>query len=473
MTTDPFAANPYAAADPYAAPAPFAATRPRRERVPYPPPPSWLPFAALGAGCVAAVAIPGQPAGLGTVLAVSAVGAALLPAVRLSRSDVPLAALLVALLSMFVLRDADWLLALDLVAVAGLGTWVLAGARTFAGLVSAALTIWARLVPALPYLLRPLARRRTVRRPALRGTGIAVALVVVFGALFASADAAFASLASRLVPSSDLLAARVVVAVLAAALVGAGLLTRLRPIAAPALPEPVTRSRSEWAVPVLALDALFVAFVAVQLAVLFGGHAHVLRTSGLTYAQYARQGFFQLVAVAVLALGVVAFVAGRVRLTSARDRLLARASLGTLLLLVLVVLASAWRRLALYESAYGLTRLRLFVHAVIAGIALVVLCVLAAGVVWRASWLPRAVAVAGAVALLGLNVANPDLLIARRAVETFRAGGEVDTSYLAGLGADAAPALRSLDVPTCARVARGDSLLGWNLARSRARAACR
>jgi hypothetical protein len=473
MTTDPFAAGPFAA-DPYAAPGPFAAARPRRVRVPYPAAPAWLPFAALAAGCVAALAIPGQPAGLGTVLAVSAVGAALLPAVRLSRSDLPLAALLVALLSMFVLRDADWLLALDLVAVAGLGTWVLAGARTFTGLVAAGFTIWARLVPALPYVLRPLARPRPVnRRPALRGTGIAVALVVVFGALFASADAAFASLAGRLVPSLDLLPFRLVVGVFATALVGAGLLTRLRPLAPPALPEPVTRARSEWTVPVLALDALFAAFVAVQLTVLFGGHAHVLRTSGLTYAQYARQGFFQLVAVSVLALGVVAFVAGRVRLSAARDRLVARATLGTLLLLVLVVLASAWRRLALYESAYGLTRLRLFVHAVIAGIALVVLCVLAAGVAWRASWLPRAVAVAGAVALLGLNVANPDLLIARRAVSTFRAGGEVDTSYLAGLGADAAPALRSLDVVTCARVARGDSLLGWNLARSRARAACR
>jgi hypothetical protein len=460
--------------DPYAAPAPLATTRARRVRVPYPAAPSWLPFAALGAGCVAALAIPDQPAGLGTVLAVSAVGAALLPAVRLSRSDLPLAALLVALLSMFVLRDAEWLLALDLVAIAGLGTWVLAGAHTFTGLVTAGLTIWARLVPALPYVLRPLARRGSVHvRPALRGGAVAAALVVVFGALFASADAAFAHLAARLVPSSDLLAARVLVGAFATALVGAGLLTRVRPLRAPALPEPVTRQRSEWAVPVLALDALFAAFVAVQLTVLFGGHAHVLRTSGLTYAQYARQGFFQLVVVAVLALGVVAFVAARVRLSAARDRLLARVSLGTLLLLVLVVLASAWRRLALYESAYGLTRLRLFVHAVIAGIALVVLCVLAAGVAWRASWLPRACVVAGAAALLGLNVANPDLLIARRAVSTFRAGGDVDTYYLAGLGADAAPALRSLDVPTCARVSRGDSLLGWNLSRSRARAACR
>jgi hypothetical protein len=456
--------------DPYAVPPPFAVSRsqPRRERVPYPAPPSWLPFAALGAGIVAAVAIPGQRAGLGTVLAVGAVAAALLPAVRrtLSRSDVALAALLLALLGMLLVRDADWLVALDLLAVAALGTWVLAGARTWTALVTAGLTIWARLAPALPYVLRPLARGAGARRrPVLRGVLVAAALIVVFGGLFASADAAFAALAGRLVPSLDLLPFRVFVGVFAAALVGAGLLTRLRPLPPPALPEPVDRPRAEWAVPVLALDALFAAFVVVQLTVLFGGHAHVLRTSGLTYAQYARQGFFELVAVAVLALGVVAFVAGRVRL--ATDRLLARASLGTLLLLLLVVLASAWRRLALYESAYGLTRLRLFVHAVIVGIALVVLCVLAAGLRWRASWLPRACVAVGAVTLLGLNVANPDALIARRAVATFRSGGAVDTAYLATLGADAAPVLRSLPgvAVTCPRHA---SLLGWNLARARA-----
>ena len=57
--------------------------------------------------------------------------------------------------------------------------------------------------------------------------------------------------------------------------------------------------------PLLVLDALFLAFVAVQVTVLFGGNDYVLRTAGLTYAEYAREGFWQLIAAGTLTLGVV------------------------------------------------------------------------------------------------------------------------------------------------------------------------
>ena len=57
--------------------------------------------------------------------------------------------------------------------------------------------------------------------------------------------------------------------------------------------------------PLGVLDALFLAFVAVQATVLFGGHAHVLETEGLTYAEYARQGFWQLLWVSALTLLVL------------------------------------------------------------------------------------------------------------------------------------------------------------------------
>jgi hypothetical protein len=456
--------------DPYAVPAPFALSRPRR--VPWPAPPSWLPYAAVFAGLVAAVAIPGQPPGLGTLLAVCAVAAPLAVALRarLSRSDLALGGLLVALLAMVVVRDAPWLVVLDLFAVAALGTVVLYGARTFGAVVTAGVTIWLWLAPALPYVLRPAfghARAGAPKaRPWLRGLLLAAVLVLVFGGLFASADGAFATLASHVVPSvpTSLLPLRIVVGLFAMALVGAGLLTALRPLPGVSLPAPAARPRAEWLLPLVVLDALFAAFVAVQLAVLFGGHDHVLRTAGLTYADYARQGFFELVAVVVLTLLVVAVTVSRVPLSVARDRLCARVSLGVLCGLTFVVLASAWRRLSLYEAAYGLTRLRLFVHAVLAGLALVLALVVAAGAVWRAAWLPRACFAAVAVTLLGLNVANPDALIARRAVST----GRVDAAYLAGLSADAAPALAPLRI--CVHVPHATSWLAWNLARSTASA---
>ena len=462
MTSDPFALDGRSAVE---IPA-------RRERVPYPAPPARLPLAALGAGALAAVAIPEHAFGLGTVLAVSGIGAAVALGVwrRPSRSDLLLAGLLAALLAMFVLRDAEWLLALDLLAVAALGTLVLAGARTWEAFVAAGVSIWARLAPALPYVLGPLARSSSraagdpARRPVWRGAALAAVLLVVFGALFASADAAFAELLGRLVPTApdDLLVARLFVGAFATALVGAGVLTRLRPVALPALPPAPVRARAEWALPLVALDTMYAAFVAVQLAVLFGGHEHVLRTSGLTYAEYARQGFFQLVFVVALTLALVGFVVARVSLDDARERLVARATLLPLCALAFVVLASAWRRLALYESVFGLTRLRLLVHAVIVGLALLLALVCVALMTWHGSWLPRACAAVAAVTLLGLNVANPDALIAHRAVST----GRIDAAYLAGLSADAAPALAPLGI--CVTAPPDDSWLSWNLSRANA-----
>lgn len=47
---------------------------------------------------------------------------------------------------------------------------------------------------------------------------------------------------------------------------------------------------------------LYLAFVLVEVRYFFGGSALVQATTGLTYAEYARRGFFQLFDVAVLVL---------------------------------------------------------------------------------------------------------------------------------------------------------------------------
>jgi Domain of unknown function (DUF4153) len=59
------------------------------------------------------------------------------------------------------------------------------------------------------------------------------------------------------------------------------------------------------AVALTAVDVLFLVFVLVQLRFLFGGRGLVESSVGLTYAEYARHGFFELVVVAVLVLPLV------------------------------------------------------------------------------------------------------------------------------------------------------------------------
>ena len=195
---------------------------------------------------------------------------------------------------------------------------------------------------------------------------VSVALLVVFGALFASADAAFAEVLSKARAERRRRH-------------GGPLDLRLRgdraacsaapPTCAPRPPDLSGMDgadgprvgRLEWAVPLGLLVLLFAMFVAVQLTVLFGGSRHVLTTDGLTYADYARGGFWQLLVVTGLTLLVLAGAARWAPRATRADRVLIRVILGALAALTLVIVASALHRMDVYADTYGLTRLRLLV----------------------------------------------------------------------------------------------------------------
>jgi hypothetical protein len=308
---------------------------------------------------------------------------------------------------------------------------------------------------------------------ALRSAAITAVLLLVFGLLFASADRVFASY----VPTLDLglLPGQVVVGALVA--LAAATLAHLA-LATPGwstikFPAGRPARLAEWLLPVAALDAMVLSFVVVQVGALLGGSRHVLQTVGLTYAQYAREGFWQLLAATALTLVVLAVAARRAPRASERDRLLSQAALGTLCVGTLGVVASALRRMDLYVNAFGLTRMRLFVVVVEVVLGAVLVLVLIAGVRWRGGWLPRAVVQVVAVAMLGLAVVNPDAQIVRLNT-TAHLDAALDVSYLQGLSADAVPAIDRLDEPlrSClldrVTVDRSPGPAGWNFGRDRA-----
>ena len=455
-------------------PAPPTTVRPPRPSAPF-----GLALRALVVGLLTAAVVPGHRLGAGVVLAAVALAVAVPPreAVR-TPCGAALALTAAGLVSLTVVRDAGWVVGPCLVAALACWSLLLSGERTWLAALPGLLALPARLLPALPWLVRPLASASTEHGaaglPVARGGAVAVLLLAVFGGLFASADAAFRELLGGLalpVPG-PLLPGRLLVGVLATGLVGAAALVLAAPVAGRAAAPYGGRVRRpvEWVLPLVVLDALFAAFVGVQVAVLFGGRDHVLATADLTYAQYARQGFAQLVVAAVLTLVVVA-VASRV--VPGRPRLM-RALLGLLCLLALVVLASASRRLGLYEQEYGFTRLRLSVDGAIAWLGVVLALVLAAGTRLGVTWLPRAVVVSAAAGLLVFAAADPDARIAARNVERLATTGDVDVAYLAGLSADALPVLQALPEPlrSCVLTDPGpDPLGGANLSRTRARAA--
>jgi hypothetical protein len=387
-----------------------------------------------------------------------------------------------ALLAVPALLAAKWLGVLCILTAWLVGWGTLAGGRTWT-----AVFIGPFLPSLLPARVVGWARRGVPEgeftwlgrlSPARVGvvTAVTVLLALVFGGLFASADPAFARLIDSLIPEWNLseIRARAMVfsIVLCFGLFG-GYLVRFAPkldALAPRAVRPVPNW--EWAVPLAVLDALFIGFVAVQATVLFGGHAHVLETEGLTYAEYARQGFWQLLwvsALTLLVLSAVIRVAGRV---AASDRRLHRTLVGILCATSVVVVISAIHRMWLYQQAYGFSVQRVAVITIELWLGTVFILVAVAGIRMAGRWLPRAILMAGAVALLGLAATNPERLIAERNIDRYEQGADLDTGYLNALSPDIEPALARLSesMRSCAMY-RDDDREPWyefNLSRWRA-----
>jgi hypothetical protein len=347
--------------------------------------------------------------------------------------------------------------------------------------------------------------------PVLRGLAIALPVLAVFVALFSAADAIFATLAGGLFDwrlDLDDLTLRGAIAFGVAWLV-AGLLAVAAGDAGVQPGEPTPRMQSLGAaavepVPLLprlgvteavtvlvAVDLLFVAFVALQVAYLFGG-LDTIAAGGITYANYARRGFFELVAVTMLAGGLIV---GLLAVVSDRTRAFVAAAV-SLSALNLVVLTAAALRLRVYQEAYGWTELRFYIYATIGWLAVCIVAAIILLVRDRMRWLPHAMTIAAVVVLAAANVVGPQRLVADENVARLlnpalvpvdgRAG--LDLEYAMSLGDDAVPALVAA-LPALTRTERGGLLEelrsrwddlregdatawpGWNLARERARAA--
>jgi hypothetical protein len=181
--------------------------------------------------------------------------------------------------------------------LSGISEYVLGGIYT--GILSSA--------GPLPVMIRDVRWREVARGrwrgPALgvtRGVFLAVPLLLVFGGLFAAADAVFETLIVELFGFDVVELFGPVFLTLFFAWIVAGLLWVALLASNPeslAFPRPTALSLGivETSVVLGLLDALFLAFVAVQVCYLFGGAERVVETTGLTYAEYARRGFFDLV----------------------------------------------------------------------------------------------------------------------------------------------------------------------------------
>lgn len=317
--------------------------------------------------------------------------------------------------------------------------------------------------------------------PIIRGIVLAVPVVGTFTLLLMAADSVFASYVMQFTDLSwlfdvdTLIPHGIFIAGMSWVCAGA-LLVALRD------PMPVVRNEAELpsegetqrlvaparrlislgpveALTVLVLvNGLFASFMLIQGAYFFGG-LDTLERTGMTYSEYARRGFFELLAVACLALGLLWLLAQITHREVRWQRLAFNSGNAAMILLVIGLLGSAFQRMWLYEQAYGFTHLRIYTHSFMIWLVLLLLLFLVALLRER----PRLFSFWGFVSVLlylgVLNIANPDALIVRANIARsqantggiapgmfveagpYRANYTLDARYLATLSFDAVPEL--------------------------------
>jgi Domain of unknown function (DUF4173) len=205
--------------------------------------------------------------------------------------------------------------------------------------------------------------------------------------------------------------------------------------------------RVEATVTLTAVAVVLVGYVASLVVAAFAGRAYVERRAGLTYANYARSGFFQLVAVVMIIVATLLYFRPAITNDARRLRLLpVLTAAGTIAMAAVAVV-----RLQTYRSIFGLTMLRFGTTVFATWLGVVVFLVAVALAQPRFyRHLGVAVLLSAYAAVAYGNWANPEAMIARENIAridwakgTTRSstGAEFDVNYLSGLSDDAVPAL--------------------------------
>ncbi|WP_431874301.1 DUF4153 domain-containing protein [Micromonospora marina] len=452
------------------------------------------PLAVLAAAVGSAVFVPLGRVGVGWFLGWLTLTLAVVLAVRSRTADLPRADKLIragwavaalALIAVPAFRNAWWLVTFCVLGALGCATLAIVGGRLVRSILFGLVATPFAALRGLPWVRRHITaspQEATVRKVTVSVVATVVVLVV-FGSLLASADAAFSEALGSLVPEINIgtVSGWLFLAVVGGLIAVAALYT----LAAPPDLSTVDRAGErrlgllEWAPAIGALTLLFAGFVVVQFTTLFGGQRHVQRVAGLSYAEYARSGFWQLLFVTLLTVAVLGGVSRWARRERPAERILLRVLLGLISALSVVIVASALSRMWTYQKVYSFTGERIFVMAFELLLGTVFLMIIAAGVKWRGRWIPGTTLALAVGMLLGLAVLNPEAYVARRNTLRYEQTGKIDAWYLRALSADATPALAKLPDPVrrCTLswiaddLAEPDPWYAWNLGRQRARKA--
>lgn len=191
-----------------------------------------------------------------------------------------------------------------------------------------------------------------------------------------------------------------------------------------------------------AVNVLFFVFLAIQFKYLFGS-ATDLSEFNVTFAEYAREGFFQLLVVASLVFVSLYSFHSRFHEKSQAYYHMFNGGAAVLIAQTMIIMASASKRLSLYEMEFGFTTMRLYSHVFVVFLA----CVfgwLLFKMILKLSLQKFALGCFTLVCgfLLFMNILNPDQFITKKNIARYDDTGRFDFGYhMNGLSADALPVL--------------------------------
>lgn len=275
------------------------------------------------------------------------------------------------------------------------------------------------------------------------GIGITIPLFFVVSALLASADAVFRNFTNGILESLNI-GNLIMIGVMIGFMFMASYCV-LSFMSKKSIAEEVhdtKRYEPLIAIPVSSImTVLYLVFSVIQIMYLFIGNMNL--PEGYTYAEYAREGFFQLLAVSILNLIMVL-----VGLHFFKSSRLLKGILAVMSLCTIIMIASSAMRMIIYIQYYYLTFLRIMVLW-----SLLVLLLIFVGVfayIFKEGFpLFRYSMVVVTILYLCLAFSHPDYQIAKvnlagteESGSDFFKGDEYDDFYtLSTLSADAAPAI--------------------------------
>lgn len=171
------------------------------------------------------------------------------------------------------------------------------------------------------------------------------------------------------------------------------------------------------------LNIVYLVFCAIQIYSLF------MKNVDINYAQYARQGFFQLMIVSLINLVVILIAKKSEKQDDKKSNIYINLMCIVMIIFTLIILVSSALRMYYYESAYGYTMLRLLVYCAIFTEA-VLLVPTIAYILNVTINLPKVYLSVIITIYICMNFANFDAIIAKRNVDRYIEKGKIDVEYL-------------------------------------------